>query len=788
MRPLFLLCTVLVLALAGPLQAQPPPEPPPAPPLVTQVRLTGDLPFDQALLHLQLRTRPNRRFLGIPGARLWLWLYNLGNGGCCFSDRFRGALIGSGEPPALLDRTVVADDQERLRQFYQSEGYREAQVSTRIDTLNAEASQVRVVFDVNAGPATYLRTIRYEGLEELTPAQRETLLQGSALRPGPWTDRQPVAFTARNQRYSESRLLEERRYILTFLRNEGYARVSRDSIRARIHAPRPDSFDVVFRIGTGPRMRFGAISLDVQGPERTPTRVDTLRPRTPETPGFALSTITNESKLKPRALASALQFWPGQWFSQARLTETKQRLENIGLFTFTDFVPAWPAAADTLPRVPYRVELRTRPRHQVRFESFMLQRTAVLGDETGTGEVGLGGGVAYKNANLLGSGERFQIRGSTSFAADLEGGLFNTAQTEIETSVLFPYLIWPFRSLGRSLNLYEARSRLSLSVLQARRASLLLTIRGRGSLQAGLEMRHSPTLSSLVSLLDFDLSDPDTLSGFSQRFLSGIQDPVERERILEDYSRPQVNNALRYALRSTNTNLFRRDRGHVREVSFEIGGNLPYVLDRFAFTPGIVEGSLPGLGVRRLVYRQYLRMLLDVRRYKPVASRTVFAWKVIGGWAHPTGRSRVVPFDRRFYSGGAVSVRGWNLRALGPGSIPQRNRESLIQGGDIKFEVSVESRNTILRNVFKADWIMAFFADAGNTWYGPRHPGDARGVFQVPDLARELGVGSGVGLRIAWQYLILRLDVAFPLRDPAAGFFAEDAFNPKLHFGIGQAF
>jgi outer membrane protein assembly factor BamA len=241
-------------------------------------------------------------------------------------------------------------------------------------------------------------------------------------------------------------------------------------------------------------------------------------------------------------------------------------------------------------------------------------------------------------------------------------------------------------------------------------------------------------------------------------------------------------------------NLFRRDQGFIREGSVEIGGNLPYVLDRFIFTPDVLEGSLPGLPFftraddeqSRLVYRQYVRLLADMRRYKPFGERSVFAWKAIAGLAHQIGKAPVVPFDRRFYAGGASSIRGWGLRELGPGRIAAR--DSVIQGGDIKLELSVETRNTVLRSFMEADWIAVMFADAGNVWYGPRNPGSKTGKFRAGSLVKDIGLGAGVGLRVAWEYLIIRFDLGFQIRNPNEGFFGDGFGNPRLHFGIGHAF
>ncbi len=791
---------------------------------IAKVRFAGNDAFPDEALRMRLRTAPNRRVLGIPGFTWWLWIYRLGASGT-LGRRVGQALMNSGEPPAYLDATVVAADAERLELFYQQEGFRRAQVTPRIDTVR-EGTRAAVTFAVQQGQPTYVRRVAYEGLDALDPAQQLRLARGSLLRPLRIDRAAPLRFAARRQRYSEPLLLEERRRLLTFLRDEGYAAVTRDSIRAYVTPYSPDSFDVTLRTRLGPRYRFGEVHFEVTGPEQRPRlRADTLA--AVALPGRPLGApvtwqIRNESKLKAGLLTHALQFRTGDWYNQSQLLATKRRLEATGLFSFTDIVSLQPDTAQDVPAaaplLPHRIEARTRPRHRVRFETFMVQRSGLLGGADN--ELGTGLGVSYANTNIFGNGETFRLSTTGSIAADLDSTLFTSAQAEVTSALTLPYLPGPLRGLDRRLNLYQARTRLSLSLVTARREDLRLVIRGRGTALFRLEMQHAPTVSSFIDLLDLSLSNPDTLGGFQQRFLNRIlgtgdtlfvTDPVRRAQILEDYTQPQINNALRYTFRSARVNPLRREQGYSYELALEVGGNLPYLLDRFAFTPDSTEGSLPGLpffgGGRsgnRLVYRQYLRFVGDLRRYKPISRNTVFAWKLIGGLALPTGRAAVVPFDRRFYSGGASSVRGWRLRDLGPGAARFSTGAMTAQGttnilgGDVKLEASAELRSTVLRNTFAADWIFALFIDAGNVWFGPRNPGFSSldkeaptGRFALGSFYKELGVGSGFGLRLAWEYLILRFDLAYRLYDPARpgdGLFPNGLKNPVPYFGIGHAF
>ena len=804
-------------------------------PVVRRVRIVGNEAFSDDLLKRQIRTSPNRRILGIPGFTWWRWVHQLGSADWMWT-RVGNALKAGGEPPAYLDSTTVAGDVERLQLYYRQQGYRTATVDYAVAT-SERGTRATVTFRVEPGSATYLRRVEYDGLEALTPVQKRQLAEETVLEAASMDEEMPLSFRVEEQRYQEPLLLEERRRLLSFLRDEGFASVSRDSIRAIAYRLSPDSMDITFRVRPGPRYRFGDVHFSITGPEGSAARRDTVdvpvaawgdyRPQ-------VTARIEKEDRLGTGLMRRSLQFTPGAIYSQSEVRATKRRLEGTGVFTFTSIQPQFDAVGQpdsmSRPYLPIRIEGRTRDRHRLRAETFALQRETVAGAESdlSLNEFGVGVSGVYENVNALGGGETFRIRLSGSAATALDSTLVSSTQFEASTSLTLPYLIAPFGRFENVFDLSNARTRLSLTGLTARNNTLGLRIRGRGNAQLRLEMDHTPTRTSLVDVVDVSVSNPDTLRGFSTRVFGpegeAIQDPVQRQQILEDYTRPQINTALRYTFRSATANPLRRSAGHIYEFSGEVGNTLPALLDRYVFDPATMEYSLPGIrGGRRLLYRPYLRGTADLRRYVPLGRGATLALKLYGGMAHPIAGPNVVPFDRRFFSGGANSVRGWRLRDLGPGtagSVPldtagtASTELAALLGGDIKLETSVELRNTLLRNFLTARWVGATFLDVGNVWFGPRNPGfggaeeeavgataalkqvrtmgeDQSGRFQGLSSLQDVGVGGGFGIRVEWEYIIVRFDLAYRLHDPSArndDIFSESFSGPLLHFGIGQAF
>jgi outer membrane protein assembly factor BamA len=793
-------------------------------PVVRTVRIQGNRHFSESRLKQQIRTRRNRRVLGIPGFTWWRWVYDLGSADWMW-ERVGRALRSGGEPPAYLDSTTVSSDVERLTLFYQQQGFREATVSSSVQPT-APGDRVTVIFQVDPGPATYVRQVRYEGLDGLSDEQQRALVRGTELQAEAFDPETPLSFRAEDQRLQSPLLLDERRRMLSFLQDEGYAAVSRDSIRALVfeHQAPPGSVDVTLRVETGPQYRFGDVRFEIQGPEEAPPRRDTIDVPTDSSGGhrpLVTSTIEDETKLGVGLLRRALQFTPGTTYRRSSVLATKQRLEGTGVFTLTNLTPQFEEATtvDSTRYLPLRIEGQTRNRHRLRMETFGLQRAGV---NFGSSEFGVGLGGVYENVNALGGGETFQLRASGSVATSLDSTFITSRQFEGTASLTLPYLIRPFGPFEDLFDLSNARTQISVSALTARRNDLGLRIRSRNSTRLRLEMNHTSTRSSLVDVLDLSVSNPDTLSGFQVRFLDGlfdrIRDPVQRAQILEDYTQPRINTAFRYTFRSATANPLRRRSGHIYEISGEIGNTLPLLFDRFIFAPDTLEYSVPGLAgstggglAGRLLYRPYLRGMVDLRRYVQLSRGSTLAVKLFGGMAQPTGRPTLVPFDRRFFSGGASSVRGWRLRELGPGGAGQRID---FLGGDVKVETSVELRTTLLRNILAADWVGAAFLDAGNVWFGPRNPGfsgqervenglggsqevtqqttvTGDGKIRGWDALSEVGVGTGGGLRIEWEYLVVRFDLAYRLHDPSPqndDLLSDDFGGPILHFGIGQAF
>ena len=188
-------------------------------------------------------------------------------------------------------------------------------------------------------------------------------------------------------------------------------------------------------------------------------------------------------------------------------------------------------------------------------------------------------------------------------------------------------------------------------------------------------------------------------------------------------------------------------------------------------------------------YSQYVRAELTLGRTWMFGrgDRQAIATRLLAGAGHSYGNSSVLPFEKQFYAGGANSMRGWQARALGPGMSPMN--ESFIipsQTGDMKLEANVEYR-------FPMFWKVegALFVDAGNVWTFKQD--DPKSKFDLDTIGDSIAMDWGLGLRVNLSFLVLRLDAAKKLHDPAVQkWLGPDDWRKKgsgaIHFGVGYPF
>jgi outer membrane protein assembly factor BamA len=167
------------------------------------------------------------------------------------------------------------------------------------------------------------------------------------------------------------------------------------------------------------------------------------------------------------------------------------------------------------------------------------------------------------------------------------------------------------------------------------------------------------------------------------------------------------------------------------------------------------------------------------------------AFRVGFGAAVPYGNSNVLPFEKRFYAGGANSVRGWGVRTLGPGSYDGKNSVNsfIYQCGDVRLDLNLEYRAKLF-------WVIELgaFIDAGNIWTIKEYEDQPGGVFKFNEFYKQIAASYGLGLRLDFDYFLLRFDVGMKAHNPAQGQEKWPLIRPKLnrdaafHFSVGYPF
>ena len=221
-------------------------------------------------------------------------------------------------------------------------------------------------------------------------------------------------------------------------------------------------------------------------------------------------------------------------------------------------------------------------------------------------------------------------------------------------------------------------------------------------------------------------------------------------------------------------------------ANFESAGNVLNIFERI-FSKKVEGGYYNILGVR---YSQYVRGDVSLSRKIVLGEKTAIAGRIFAGCGVPFGNSVALPFDRLFYVGGSNSMRGWAPRTLGPGNTPAQETAFPVQMGDMRLEANAEFRFPI--------WGMfhgATFLDIGNVWYLGRDktqvPED--GIFHIDKFYKQLGMNTGLGLRIDIKFVILRLDWGIQIHNPNRPSGERWIHNLRwkntaLNFGVGYPF
>ena len=763
--------------------------------VVRIIRFSGNDNVSDGTLETLIRTQTNREFLGIPRFTPWYYIWKI-------TDH------SFGEPPALLNRQTVGNDIERIQQYYKTVGFLETSVDTNI--VEYKKNRVEVSFLINEGKPSTIKTIAYTGMPTFEDSTRIPEFYDDS----PLTDDRINDTTyTHDGRYLEEELTQERNRIISFLKNNGYAAAQNDSVSVLMkrRSKNPKQIDALFAINPGPQYTFGDLYISLAGPDESDnlSQQDTVKRASLTSEGNSMylqKAPTAQTKFS--LLTDQILFKPGDTFNNDLYIRTVNEFQNLGMLTVQQFGLSKDGSLPDYSRekLPVMFKLKTLPKHSVNVNLFGMHRYGF----------GSGAGLTYTNNNLFGKAENLKVSvngsfeyvssetikeiGSDSTAGSVGGSFFQSFDSSIEYTL--PRLNFPFAFLDDNVFFSNARTRYGLSF--ARSDQLLFDINSDIRFNLRYEVQHNKRFSSFLDLIELNLLDTTPSSRFRESLADEFgEDSIEFQFLLEDF-RPQVSSILRYTFQSKRTDLIKRNYGYFSEYSAGIGGNIPYLTDRYIITPDTLEGNLPALfpsSQNSLAYSRFFRGTADYRRYIPISNHGVFAYRGFLGLALPYGNSSSVPLNQRFYAGGTNDIRGWDIYSLGPGSIPLN--EVTRSGGEIKLLAQTEIRQRFLSDFLSANWIAAWFTDAGNVWYGPRtkFPAGSKGSQQVVQEQRELlergkfkfdnfynqiAVGSGVGFRIDWEYIVVRFDFATRVHDLQKGWFNNKNIN--FSFGIGHSF
>ena len=631
------------------------------------------------------------------------------------------------EEPVFINSALVEKNAENLRSILISKGYFEANVSGKFEAKKTLAS---ADYTATLNPRFKIDTIIFVKGEGQFEADFEKAT--SQFKPGGYFDL--------------NQLKQSRVNIDKQLRNEGYFYFKPDyvGIEADTTIKR---HKVVLKVGPKPdipatakrQYQINDIFVNIDSKTEVVSNAD------PNSMDFFRGLILDDpdKKYKEEIFSDAIAFRPGTFFNNELQAITNNRLIGLANFKFIkSHFEVVNRLDSTLLDVYYN--LQTSKRKSLRVEANAISRSSGL--------AGSQLSLNWQNINTFKGGEFFKISANGNFEVQVGGNKASQYRDNYrlgaDAQFNIPRFVAPFIKIDPEVSKvlpktqikvgYESFIKTGLYNLNSARASLNYAwTRGRGiehSLKPiGINLVKSSNISTVF--IDEIFADPRLLIILENQFIAG--------GAYEITVSPKQYKKSNFSYRG----------------SVDFAGNLFGLYDKIRNNP---EKSGRVFGEN---FAQFTRLENDFRYKYDLNPTITWANRAIVGLGVPYGNSLQLPFVSQFFVGGNNSLRAFRARGVGPGTYARKGTaaEEFLGNntGDVKLELNTEMRFK-LNNFLNT----ALFVDAGNVWMYKDEYIYGDGSLFTKNFYKELAVGTGLGFRLDFTFIIFRIDVATPVVKP----------------------
>lgn len=702
-----------------------------------------------------LATVPNGAFFGssyhrtIP-YKLWIW-NNFSN-----SETKLGKWIAKtfGSAPVLMNwvnpelRTSVA--QSVLR----NHGYLGGTVSYMVEQQK-NPKKAKIAYTVNMNELSTVDTLEYVNFPLLSDSLIRLHADEARIKPG--------------DPFDVSALDAERSRLSTLFRNNGfyyyqpsYASYLADTLavpgKVHLRLQLADNIPAA----ANHKWYIGKMNVNIMKQSMEQLR-DTFTYRR-----LTLAFNGRKPPIRARLLLRHLRLLPKQQFSYDAYMESADRLSNSGQYSSVQFAftpQDTTALCDTLDMTvscvlnkPYEAYVETNYSNKI------------------NGRTGPEIVVGFKKKNAFRGGEviDLNLHGAYEWQTNGQGSDYNSYEYGTDLSVSFPRMIVPFLKPYRYYNTPTTTVRASTNVVNRPGYFKMHTASGDWTYKWQPTDRKKHEFSPLTikyQHLTYATHKFDSIMYANPYLYATMQDIFIPKMIYSfTYTSPKkYRNPIYW-------NITASEAGNILSLGYMAAGK---------------KWGDEGKEMFKNAYAQFFKIESDFTKTWATGLKSQLVGHINVGLVYSYGNMKATPYSEQFYVGGANSIRAFPVRSVGPGSYytDVARLSYLDQTGDMKFLANLEYRFNLFGNLYGAA-----FLDAGNVW-GLKDDGYRSGArFKLKNIAKEMALGTGVGVRYDLEFLILRLDWGVGLHMPydtgKGGYYNIRRFKDShsLHLAVGYPF